>query len=76
VTFGFQDVSVEEDVVSVGEVTINDVVFSVDASARWDAENDGFYFQLFFELWRYDVKLQGFRFHDRFVGIWLKMTGS
>ena len=73
-TFAFQDVSVENDVVSVGDVTINGMAFPVDASADWDSENRGFYFQLFFELWRYDMTMQGFRFHNRFVGIWLNMT--
>ncbi len=76
VTFAFQDVSFQGDSVFVGSVTINDVTFSVDASAGWDSENLGFYFQLFFELWRYDVALRDFRFHDRFVGMWLNMTFS
>ena len=75
-TFGFQDVSVEDDVLSVGDIIINDVVFPVDASVSWDSENNGFFFQLFFELWRYDMELHGFRFHERFVGIWLNMTSS
>ncbi len=76
VTFSFQDVSFEGDVVSVGGLTVNDVVLSVDSSARWDSENVGFYFQLFFELWRYDASVQDFRFHNRFVGLWLNMTAS
>jgi hypothetical protein len=76
VDFGFEDVFVDGDVVFVGGVMINGVVFGVAASARWDSEFSGFYFQLFFELWRYDLESQSFRFHDRFVGIWLNMTVS
>jgi hypothetical protein len=76
VTFAFQDVSFQDDSVSVGCVTINGVTFLVDSFSVWDSEDKGFYFQLFFELWRYDVTAQGFRFHDRFVGIWLNMTAS
>lgn len=75
-TFGFEDVSLEGDVVFVGDVIVNGVVFGVDASARWDSEYGGFYFQLFFELWRYDVASRGFRFHNRFVALWLNMTVS
>ncbi len=75
-TFAFQNVSFQADSVSVGGVTINDVAFFVDSFSVWDAENSGFYFQLFFELWRYDTAAQDFRFHNRFVGIWLNMTGS
>jgi len=75
-TFGFEDVSLEGDGVSVGDVVVNGVVFGVDASAGWDSEYSGFYFQLFFELWRYDVTMRGFRFHNRFVALWLNMTVS
>jgi len=76
VNFGFQDVSIEGDITNVGNVIINGKVFPVDASTRWDFENSGFYFQLFFELWHYDVALKSFRFDNQFVGIWLNMTGS
>ena len=76
VTFGFQDVSVDDDVLSVGDVIINDMVFPVDASTRWNSENSMFYFQLFFELWRYDVDSHSFMFHDQFVYITLNMTAS
>jgi len=74
--FGFEDVFLEGDVVSVGDVVVNGVVFGVNASASWDSEYDGYYFQLFFELWRYDLASQGFRFHNRFVALWLNMTVS
>ena len=76
VTFGFRDVVVEGDVLFVGDVIVNGVSFPVDASAVWDSEAEGFFFQLFFELWRYDLDSRVFRFHDRFVGIWLSMTVS
>lgn len=92
VTFGFQNVSVEdvvismdnvtmnvpiEDVVlSVDDVIINGIVFPVDASTSWDSENSGFYFRLSFELWRYDTILKSFRFHNRVVGLQLNMTSS
>ena len=72
--FAFQDVSFEDGSVYVGVLTVNDVAFFVDSLSVWDSKNNGFYFQLFFELWRYDVASQGFRFHNRFVGIWLNMT--
>jgi len=73
VTFWFEDVVVEGDVLSVGDVVVNGVVFPVYVSAVWDSEAEGFFFQLFFELWRYDLDSQVFRFDDRFVGIWLRM---
>ena len=76
VTFGFEDVDVEGDVLVVGDVTINGVSFPVGASAVWESEGGGYFFQLFFELWRYDVEYDSFRFDDRFVGLWLNMTAS
>ena len=76
VTFGFQDVSIEGDVLSVGDVIVDGVAFPVDASTSWVSAGNGFYFQLFFELWRYDVDLKTFSFTDRYVGIWLNMTSS
>ena len=59
----------------VGRLAINDVVFVVNSSAKWDSEYKGFYYQLFFELWIYNVEFQAFEFHNRFVGLWLNMTG-
>ena len=75
-TFEFLEVSRFENSCLVRRVMINDVVFWVDSSSSWDSENNGFYYQLFFELWLYDVTLRGFRFHNRFVGIWLNVTAS
>jgi hypothetical protein len=76
VTFGFEDVDVEGDVLSVGNVVIDGVSFPVDGSVVWDSEKDGYCFVLFFELWRYDVEYDRFRFDDRFVGLWLNMRAS
>ena len=75
-TFGFEDVALEGDRVVVGDIVFDGVVFGVDAIASWDSEFGGFYFQLFFELWRFDLASHVFRFHNRFVGLWLNMTVS
>jgi len=72
--FTFLEVSRSDDSCFVSQMSINDVVFSVDSPSSWDSENNGFYYQLFFELWLYDVTSRSFQFHDRFVGIWLNMT--
>jgi len=58
----------------VKDFIINNQVVHFDSSGVWDVEQVGFYYQLFFELWLYDVTLQSFEFHNRFVGIWLNMT--
>jgi hypothetical protein len=41
----------------------------------WDVERSGFFGNLFFELWVYNATLGGFRYHERFVSLWLNMTG-
>ena len=73
-TFIFLNVSRLGNSSFVSEMSINDVVISMDSSSGWDLENSGFYYQVFFELWLYDTSLQGFQYHNRFVGIWLNMT--
>jgi len=42
----------------------------------WDVENDGFFGNLFFELWLYNMASSSFQYHSRFVGIWLNATVS
>jgi hypothetical protein len=76
VVFGFEDIVVDGDVLSVGEVVVDGEGFPVDASVVWDHDKEGYFFVLFFELWRYDVESDLFRFDSRFVGLWLNMTAS
>jgi len=75
-TFSVLEASRNDDSMFVDRLSVNDVGFVVNASARWDSEFEGFYFQLFFELWLYNMTSQGFQYHDRFVGIWLNVTSS
>ena len=70
-TFAFQNVSLQGDSLFVGSITINGVAFSVDCFSMWDPVNSGFFYQLFFELWLYDMASESFQFHNRFVAIWL-----
>jgi uncharacterized membrane protein len=72
----FDNATVEDNVLSVSEVTVDEVTFPFNVSTAWDSEREGYFFQLFFELWRYDVGSSSFRFDGRFVGLWLNMTDS
>lgn len=74
VRFKFLEVLQVGDVVRVRKMLINNVIFEMDSSSTWDSEYDGFYFQLFFELWIYGASSRSFKYHDRFVGVWLNMT--
>ena len=72
--FSFSNVSFFGDRCLVGSLMINGVTFNVDKSASWDVENNGYYYQLFMEVWIYNVEFQVFEFHNRFVSLWLNMT--
>jgi len=58
----------------VNRLVINDRSVWTNSSAIWDPERNGFYYQLFFELWIYNVTSKNLGYHNRFVGIWLNMT--
>ena len=74
VAFSFLEASRSEDTLTVERMSINDMVLTVSSRLAWDSENNGFFSQLFFELWYYDEDSSNFRYHNRFVGIWLNMT--
>lgn len=59
---------------SIELLAINNDVFEVNSSSRWDPDHTGFYYHLFFELWLYNVTSQHFEYHERFVSIVLNMT--
>ena len=73
-TFSFSNVTWSENRCFVRALTINDVTFTVDKSASWNINETGYYYQLFIELWIYDVGAEVLRFDSRFVGLWLNMT--
>lgn len=75
-TFEVLDASVRGDSMFIGALSINGFALPVNSVSMWDSENSGFYYQLFFELWLYNETSKSAQFHNRFVGIWLNMTGS
>jgi hypothetical protein len=75
VKFNFLETLNSEDTVQVKKLMINNVIFDLDSLSSWDSEYQGFYYQLFFELWYYDFSLHRFNYYDQgFVGVWLNMT--
>jgi len=62
------------DFVVLNSVSINEVPFGIGFVSIWDSVRDGFYYQLFFELWSYNMTSQSFQYNNRFVGLWLNMT--
>jgi uncharacterized membrane protein len=75
VNFDFLEIEFVNDYVQVNRLLLNNIVLDLNSSSVWDSTNNGFYFQLFFELWSFDPDLYDFAFYDRgFVGLWLNMT--
>lgn len=74
-TFSFPEVSRFENMCLVKSLVINNVAFRVDKQALWDANGTGFYYQIFIELWMFDAGSNSFKYHNRFTGLWLNITG-
>jgi hypothetical protein len=72
--FSFSQVSAASNVSSVGKIQVNGAVASLNESSTWDNANNGYYYQIFAELWVYNNADNSFMFHDRFVTLWLNMT--
>jgi len=69
------EMSFDGNLSKISEIILNGHAFQVNSSALWDTENNGFYFQLFFELWILDGS-SSFSYHNRFVGLWLNATAT
>jgi len=62
------------DFLTLNSLSIDEVTFLVDSYSYWDRERSGFYFQLFFELWLYNMTSQSFQYNSRFTSLWLNVT--
>jgi len=75
-TFAIENILLQQNFSLVQNISINGIVFPVDCTSTWDSDRNGFYYQMFFELWLYNMASQSFQYHNRFVGLWLNLTGS
>ena len=74
ISFRFKDMFVHDDVLSVTNIALNGDSIPVTTSATWDSEEEGYYFDLFFELWRYDMESDNFVFDNRFLTLSLNIN--
>jgi hypothetical protein len=74
VSFSFDVTSFDGNESKVSALFINEHSVSVDKVALWNKEKNGFFYQLFFELWIYNSKTSVFEFHNRSVGFMLNLT--
>ena len=74
ISFSFDTVSFENNVSRVSQLTINGHSLKIDKTATWDTATNGFYYQLFFELWTYDAIAGGFKSYDWSVQLRLNLS--
>jgi hypothetical protein len=74
--FSLLNVGSDGNVSSVGRLDVNGLVSDVNKVESWDNASSSFAYQVFVELWRYDVAASSFRFDNRFVTLWLNVTQS
>ena len=74
--FSLLNVGFDGNVSSVGRLDVNGLVSDVNKVESWDNASSSFAYQVFVELWRYDVAASSFGFDNRFVSRWLNVTQS
>jgi hypothetical protein len=52
----------------VRQISVNGMISNVNCASLNP------YFEMFFELWRYDVTTEELQYHNRFVSVWLNIT--
>lgn len=58
-------------------VTINGDTLPINQTKiKWDSEKAGFFGNLVFELWHYNPTSNAFEYHERYIGLWLRMDFS
>jgi hypothetical protein len=75
-TFSVSHISISDNRLVLGSITINNVECNVCKIAEFDQQNDGYYYQLFIELWAYNPISQTFEYQNRFVYFWLNATAA
>jgi hypothetical protein len=76
VSFSLRRVAIEGASCRVGSFSVENAVFNVEKATAWDETNHVFFFELFFELWLYNATSSTLEFNNRFVGVWLNVTGD
>jgi len=76
IDFSFEGLILQDEVLDVGYFIVNGVSFPIDLSLVWNIEKEGYYCELFFELWRYEVESSEFIFDDSFVSLRLNLIAT
>jgi hypothetical protein len=58
----------------IQNITINGAIISDSTTIAWNPEKNGFYGNLFFELWINNSTTNALEYNQRYVSLWLKMV--
>ena len=72
--FSLRDVSFKGNISRISTIFINGLPINVNKIGFIDENNNGFYYELFFELWIYNSAISAFQFHNRSVGFWINLN--
>jgi len=73
-TFSVSNASISGNNSQINTLQLNGDAFNVDKPAMWDSNSTTFTYQLFFELWRYNIQSSSIQFDNRFVDLQLNLT--
>jgi len=74
VSFSLSGLTISNGCSRLQTVTINDVQYEVNKIAQYDQENNGYYYQVFVELWACYPKSDTLQYQNRYVYFWLNAT--
>ena len=72
--FSVSNAAIQGNNSQINTLQINDVAFNADKHAMWNSNSATFTYQLFFELWIYNVQTGSVEFNNRFVNLQLNLT--
>ncbi|MGD0494738.1 MAG: DUF1616 domain-containing protein [Candidatus Bathyarchaeia archaeon] len=76
IAFSFENVSFKNNTSTISSIVIDGHALHVDKDVAWDQTNNGFNYELFFELWLYNAPASSFQYNDRVVGLQFNMTDN
>ena len=72
--FSISNAAITENNSQINTLQINSVASNVDKPAMWNSNSTTFTYQLFFELWIYNMQTESIEFNNRFVNLQLNFT--
>jgi uncharacterized membrane protein len=74
-TFSLSGVSISNNQSMLGSITINNAQFDIGKIAQLDQKNNGYYYQLFIELWAFNPS-DTLQYQNRYVYFWMNVTST